>query len=147
MDIGSSDISYQRMRAAIHYLNYDPEHHQDLSAPGWEAILQGTGLRDVLLRAFVPVDQDTPAAAPAESNAHFSPARAPGFFLENQLIHSWAKRYQSPDPVVIDGDPILDLNTPQIRAIANMIGQRMSLIQGVGLLVAFRLDVWYLGPC
>jgi hypothetical protein len=131
VDIGSSDISYQRMRAAIHFLNYDPEQHEDLSQSPWEAILQGTGLRDVLLKAFIPEDQDTPKMV-AEPNAHLSAAREPGFFFENQMIHSWAKRYQSSDPVVIDGDPVLELNTPQIQAIANMIGQRICLIQGVG---------------
>ena len=52
-------------------------------------------------------------------------------FKNDLLIQSWATRYSSPDPIVVEGDPILkDLNPSQIRAIATMISQRFSLIQG-----------------
>ena len=55
----------------------------------------------------------------------------PGHFSEHCPLQSWAQRYRHPDPIVVEGDPELsDLNVSQIRAIAAMIGERISLIQG-----------------
>ena len=55
----------------------------------------------------------------------------PGVFAEDDTIQSWARRYREIDPVVYEGDPVLpNLNTSQIRAMAVMIGERLSLIQG-----------------
>ena len=123
LDLGSSDISYQRMRAAINSLNGNLAEQEDASEPGKEVILQGTGLRDVLLKGFM--DKQSP------DDTTTAPARFPGIFAENQMLQSWAKRYQALDPVVMEGDPKLELNSPQIRAVATMLANRMSLIQGV----------------
>ena len=55
-----------------------------------------------------------------------------GVFQNNMLIHSWAARYSLPNPVVVEGDPLLNgMNESQIRAMAMMIGERISLVQGV----------------
>ncbi|KAE8259440.1 hypothetical protein A4X13_0g1013 [Tilletia indica] len=46
-------------------------------------------------------------------------------------IHSWASRYDRDHPLVIDGDPDLDgLNASQVRAVAMMLRNRVSLVQG-----------------
>jgi hypothetical protein len=57
-----------------------------------------------------------------------------GVFKDDIRIQSWARRYAEIDPVVVEGDPVLEgLNSTQLRAMALMIGQRISLIQGVSL--------------
>ncbi|KAF9265736.1 P-loop containing nucleoside triphosphate hydrolase protein [Marasmius fiardii PR-910] len=124
-------------------------------------ILHGTHLRDVLLRSFVPsdhphshrplqspddrdyVDQcvidhgykhgllDSQEDVEGESKANLPESNSSGVFQDNMLIHSWAARYSKPNPVVVEGDPLLDgLNESQKRAMAMMIGERISLVQG-----------------
>ncbi|KZT59581.1 P-loop containing nucleoside triphosphate hydrolase protein [Calocera cornea HHB12733] len=67
---------------------------------------------------------------PAEIN-QAEPERMPtGVFSSNQLIQSWAHRYRRPNPIVIEGDPVLPLNETQTRAIAMMLSERLSLVQG-----------------
>ncbi|KAK7049299.1 hypothetical protein VNI00_005900 [Paramarasmius palmivorus] len=121
-----------------------------------EYILHGTHLRDVLLRSFMPsdhphahrplqspddeayvdqsvIDHDyheesldvaTPSPKTPTSNHN-------GIFQRNMLIHSWAKRHSRPNPIIVDGDPLLEgLNETQRRAVALMIGERISLVQG-----------------
>ncbi|PWN26382.1 hypothetical protein BDZ90DRAFT_53710 [Jaminaea rosea] len=58
--------------------------------------------------------------------------RAPtgSMFEQDQLIRSWYTRYARPDPLVLDGDPDLRLNPSQLRAVATMLANRISLIQG-----------------
>ncbi|KAJ7594407.1 P-loop containing nucleoside triphosphate hydrolase protein [Mycena floridula] len=139
LDLADSDIAYKRMRQAIADLHQDPD--KQVSS---DAILQGTCLRDVVLRTF---------SSSAEKHEH-RPLQAPdameyvsedtlvhdvandsqdhwGIFSQDQRIHSWAARYSRPNPVVVEGDPILDgLNEIQTRAMAMMIAQRVSLVQG-----------------
>ncbi|KAL0580423.1 hypothetical protein V5O48_001576 [Marasmius crinis-equi] len=121
-------------------------------------ILRGTHLRDVLLRSFAPSDHPhshRPLQSPdakeyvdksdidhgyrrdmldsegEHSKIHLPKSNSSGVFSENMLIHSWAARYSRPNPVVVEGDPPLDgLNESQIRAMATMIGERISLVQG-----------------
>ncbi|EEB91721.1 hypothetical protein MPER_09875, partial [Moniliophthora perniciosa FA553] len=120
-----------------------------------EYILHGTYLRDVLLRTFMPSDHPhahRPLQSPDDEayvdqsvidhDYHDSldadtesptppPSDHNGIFKQNMLIHSWTKRYSKPNPVVVEGDPPLDeLNDTQRRAMAMMIGERISLIQG-----------------
>ncbi|KAE8231934.1 hypothetical protein CF326_g3040 [Tilletia indica] len=46
-------------------------------------------------------------------------------------IHSWARRHDRDHPLVIDGDPDLDgMNASQVRAVAMMLRNRVSLVQG-----------------
>jgi hypothetical protein len=55
-----------------------------------------------------------------------------GAFKDDVRIQSWARRYAEINPVVVEGDPVLKgLNSTQRRAMALMIGQRVSLVQGV----------------
>ncbi|KAJ3862668.1 P-loop containing nucleoside triphosphate hydrolase protein [Lentinula novae-zelandiae] len=57
-----------------------------------------------------------------------------GAFHDDMLISSWANRYSHPNPVVIEGDPQFEelsrMNETQKRAMAMMIGERISLVQG-----------------
>jgi hypothetical protein len=152
IDVGRSNIVYERMRNAIEHLNHDP---QQLEAAAMSAdrelILQGTHLRDILLRSSQPdetknePEEDTfqpESAFVADEGAlrveePASAADMSGAFKDDQRIHSWARRYSQPDPIVMDGDPLLlGLNTTQIRAVALMISQRLSLIQGVRIFLS-----------
>nr|GAT59093.1 predicted protein [Mycena chlorophos] len=123
MDVGHSDITYDRMRAAIMHLNQNPA-ELEVAAPveeGRQLILRGTYLRDVLLRSSQP---DAAADAPMDLGSG-------GAFKDDQRIHSWARRYSMPAPLVMEGDPPLEgLNRSQIQAIAMMLSERISLVQG-----------------
>ncbi|KAI0077675.1 P-loop containing nucleoside triphosphate hydrolase protein [Panus rudis PR-1116 ss-1] len=149
LDIGNSNIVYSRMRDAIRHLNHDPAKQEQQS--GWESadrqtILQGTGLRDIILRGFIP-PPSAPNPVPAEAEGDESrlaesedkieesepvkPIDNRGVFKDDMRIQSWATRYSSPDPVVVEGDPVIaGLNSTQIRAVAMMLGQRFTLVQG-----------------
>jgi hypothetical protein len=152
IDVGRSNIVYERMRNAIEHLNHDP---QQLEAAAMSAdrelILQGTHLRDILLRSSQPDEtKNEPEEDAFQPESAFvadegalrveepaSAADMSGAFKDDQRIHSWARRYSQPDPIVMDGDPpLLGLNTTQIRAVALMISQRLSLIQGVRIFLS-----------
>jgi hypothetical protein len=139
-----------------------------------EFILQGTTLRDKLLRAFqedfVPYDptadsingasfpssapgaveveasarvhdvvQETNQLRPTDVDATPIPTEhidggPQGVLARNQLIQSWTRRYRTEDgrePVIVEGDPMVPLNPSQMRAIAMMLSERLSLVQGV----------------
>uniref|UniRef100_A0A0W0FZN0 P-loop containing nucleoside triphosphate hydrolase protein n=1 Tax=Moniliophthora roreri TaxID=221103 RepID=A0A0W0FZN0_MONRR len=166
LDLGQSQYIFDLTRDAVYAFNHDvcmqeestpsPGPYLPASREEREHILNGTYLRDVLLRSFMPsdhphphrplqspddeayVDQsvidhdyhhdslDTDTELPAPPLSDHS-----GIFKQNMLVHSWAKRYSKPNPVVVEGDPPLDgLNDSQRRAMAMMIGERISLIQG-----------------
>ncbi|EJD05026.1 P-loop containing nucleoside triphosphate hydrolase protein [Fomitiporia mediterranea MF3/22] len=146
LDLGTSNIAFQRMYDAINKLAKDPEmiekDPQNLSDNKMYR-LEGTGLRDVLLKSFAepkelqrqshhlqdPGEQHYLSHDQLEHDSRID--QAGGALSENQLIQSWARRYRQPDPVVVEGDPPLNhLNASQIRAMAMMIGERISLIQG-----------------
>lgn len=121
--MGRSDIVYERMRAALGHLHHDPHVHELAPGPGpgREFVLQGTHLRDVLLRAFAP-------GAEADS----APGERGGAFRADMRVQSWARRYARARPVRVEGDPVLaGLNATQVRAVAMMVGERISLVQGV----------------
>ncbi|KAG8870807.1 hypothetical protein FRB97_009338 [Tulasnella sp. 331] len=135
MDMWSSDIAAQRMIAAVDLMNSDLDEQEAKSYPGHEIVLQGTRLRDELLSSFrhAPRD-DLEEGQEEERNDGEEGTEAPfdrtGAFAKNQMIQSWAARYQKSDPLVMEGDPIIDLNESQIRAMAIMIGNGLSLVQG-----------------
>ena len=146
LDVGRSNMVYERMRTAIQQLNLDPttqEAHISPAQDRREIILQGTHLRDVLLRSFSPQRAHAPAHIQAEDDVAYAshetlehPGRLPGehggAFKDDMRIQSWARRHAAPNPVRVEGDPVLSgLNGTQIRAIAMMIGERASLVQGV----------------
>ena len=110
-----------------------------------QTILNGTSTRDLLLRAF-QTDYQTP-----ESSIQLTPAPLPsdlkptdvdatpipthitsgqGILARDQLIQSWARRYRGPKALRVEGDPIINLNPSQVRAMAMMLSERISLVQG-----------------
>ncbi|KAK7031328.1 P-loop containing nucleoside triphosphate hydrolase protein, partial [Favolaschia claudopus] len=136
LDVGRSNIAYQRMRDAIAHLNHDPvKLEASPMSSDHEQILLGTHLRDVLLRSSQPViqddDSDVSPSAAVEGATYPLPVETYGAFKDDQRIQSWARRYSQLDPIVMEGDPPLEgLNTTQIQAMALMIGHRLSLVQG-----------------
>ncbi|KAJ7115532.1 P-loop containing nucleoside triphosphate hydrolase protein [Mycena crocata] len=130
IDVGRSNIIYERMRDAIGHFNQDPRQLEaGAMSDDRELILQGTHLRDILLHSSQP-ERGENAEQGVRSEGEPA-AEADGAFKDDQRIHSWAQRYSQLDPVVVEGDPPLDgLNPTQIRAMALMIGQRLSLVQG-----------------
>jgi hypothetical protein len=163
--MGLSDIVYQRMRNAISRLHTGPSDHELSKEDSWEVILQGTHLRDILLRSFdsaLPTQVTTDnssnspsthqqkiahpphllqaagdASYPLSSLSHLSREAGDhgGAFSQDQRIRSWYLRHMQTKPVWIEGDPPLEgLNDSQRRAVATMVGERVSLIQGVSSL-------------
>ena len=133
------------MCLAITRLHQDPRNlEEDNSDPESELVLLGTHLRDVILRSFSPSDgvyepKPFQAADDASYTAHDTldhpaqiGAERGGIFGDDMRIQSWARRHSRVDPVRVEGDPELHrLNATQIRAIAMMVGERISLIHGV----------------
>jgi hypothetical protein len=150
LDVGRSNIAYERMRTAIAHLHHDPQQQEEADIlTDRQLILQGTHLRDVLLRTFdpsadphahVPLQAADEVAYPTHEALEHKGTMASelsdmGAFKDDIRIQSWARRYAELDPVVVEGDPVLEgLNSTQRRAIALMIGQRISLVQGVSSL-------------
>ncbi|KAI6013193.1 P-loop containing nucleoside triphosphate hydrolase protein [Pisolithus microcarpus] len=145
IDVGISNVVFDRMSRAIAHLHQDPAAQEADSAPDEQYILQGTYLRDALLRSFSrgSVSLHHPLQAPdeveyvpRETLEHASrEARDDdddgGAFRDDMRIQSWARRYARRNPIQIDGDPPLDaLNPTQIRAAAMMLGERICLVQG-----------------
>lgn len=144
LDVGRSNIIFDRMRAAILHFNHDPAVLEAGQTPDRQFVLQGTHLRDVLLRSFSPasislhqpLQRPDEVEYPHETLQHQSREEHEhsGAFKDDIRIQSWARRYARPNPIEMDGDPILaTLNATQIRAVAMMIGERISLVQGVSL--------------
>ena len=147
LDLGRPNLVYERMRTAISHMQHDPHKIGQTSAgSSSQYMLLGTELRDVILRTFnpdmspwhdhallqAPDDVTYPSRDVLEHEARGKPNFAHlGAFRNDQRIMSWAKRYSKDDPIVMDGDPPINLNSSQMKAIATMIGQRISLIQGV----------------
>ncbi|KAL1756437.1 P-loop containing nucleoside triphosphate hydrolase protein [Schizophyllum commune] len=151
LDLGRSNLIYERTKAAISQLRQDPKKIEEMDAGrGKEYISQGTHLRDVLLQSFKPArSEDDPDPATVSANTRELHAPGPeypvavlshesrlghdnrGIFKDDMHIQSWADRYSRPNPVAAEGDPVLEgLNDTQRRAVATMIGQRISLVQG-----------------
>ena len=152
MDLGYPNLMYDRMRSAVSFLAYDPSVFEQASSASEEFILQGTGLRDVLLRSFQPQNfgQESDATSDfLEGSAVVASTPAPvdfswrdkGAFKDDQRIVSWAERYMKSNPIKMDSDPPINLNESQMQAMAAMIGQRISLIQGVSVASSIRLLV------
>lgn len=148
LDLGRPNLVYERMRHAISYLYHAPQEIEQMDAGiSSEYMLRGTELRDVLLRTFDPKEMPWQEHAQLQSPddvtypshdvlEHEGRGKNDfadlGAFRNDQRILSWAKRYSRDYPIVMDGDPPVDLNNSQRKAMATMIGQRISLIQGVG---------------
>lgn len=153
---------------------------------GWpvrrhQTVLQGTNLRDKILRAFqqeyIPHDptvslrlsdsaretlkptvikDDLTDVSPVvvghetePGDVDATPIPIPvqtgsaGIFAKNQMIVSWAKRHRvdkGSGPIQIENDDP-PLTPTQMRAIAMMLSERLSLVQGVGLLLSLRCNM------
>ena len=130
---------------AVTQLQHDPRIlEQDNSDPESELILLGTHMRDVILRSFSPsggVYEPKPSQV-AEDASHATHGtldhpvqigtETGGISRDDMRIQSWARRYSRVNPVRVEGDPELHgLNETQIRAVAMMVGERITLIHGV----------------
>ena len=148
LDVGISNFIYDRIRASLTRFNNDVRQQEPHFVHNdQQMMVQGTHLRDVLLRSFSPEhvhlpqtlqepdDVDYPSHEKLDHGITVGKGKSGyehmGAFRDDMRIQSWARRYAEIDPVVIEGDPDLSrLNRTQIRALAMMIGQRIRLIQG-----------------
>lgn len=143
LDLGQSNIAHERMVTAISRLSHDITAIERAAGGGQRYALHGTQLRHVLLDSFSPISESTHSTplqradevsyVSHETLDHGSKVSKDlrGVFSDDMRILSWAKRYMRPNPVRVEGDPHLPLNATQIRAVATMVGEAMSLIQGV----------------
>ncbi|KAH6904509.1 P-loop containing nucleoside triphosphate hydrolase protein [Coprinopsis sp. MPI-PUGE-AT-0042] len=134
IDLGKSNIVFERMKEAISQFTFNAKVLEDTTpASGTEWAIRGTHLRDVLLEGFVPEEDSlVPGDKPAAQQAILTPT-SNGAFADDVRISDWVHRYLQPIPEVKEGDmPLEGLNTSQMKAIASMIGNRISLVQGVG---------------
>ena len=143
LDLGQSNIAYERMNAAISCLSHDIPAIEQAMEDGRKYMLHGTLLRHTLLDSFSPTSESTHSTPlqradevkylSHETLDHGSKVSkvSKGAFKDDMRIMSWARRHIQPNPVIVEGDPVLPLNSSQVRAVATMIAEDMSLIQGV----------------
>lgn len=134
LDLGYSNIGYLRMVQAMQSLDNDPQTQEAASSANQEFALDGTYLRDELLNSFPVKEVNDEGDVGTETLPELSPSgpiSKPGFFANDERIMDWVHRYSKEQPVIKPGDPEIKLNHSQLRAIAQMLGERISLIQGV----------------
>ena len=145
LDIGTSDSSYTRMVEALHSLHDDPEMQEVASTPRQEIALNGTYLRDVILSGFDTFSpRDFLEVADVNARTSGQPAKprsTPGFFVHHYDLMGWAIRHNREEPLKKAGDPEILLNPSQIRAIAQMLSERISVVQGVSTSSRFRVSI------
>lgn len=113
LDYGFNDLTFERIKAALEALEHDVEFIETHYGSRFQYILSGTRLSDVILGIEPPADRVTRGA-----------------FWEDARVQSWYDRFSRQDPVIIDGDPLPQLNRSQTQAVAMMLRERVSLIQG-----------------
>lgn len=113
LDYGFNDLTFERIKAALEALEHDVEHIETHYGSRFQYILSGTRLSDVILGIDPPADRVTRGA-----------------FWEDARVQSWYDRFSRADPVIIDGDPLPEINRSQTQAVAMMLRERVSLIQG-----------------
>jgi len=143
LDLGQSNIAHERMATAISRLSHDVSAIEQAVGDGQKYVLHGTHLRHILLDSFSPTSESThhtplQRADEAKYVSHETldhgsrvSKDSTGAFKDDMRIMSWAERYMQPNPVRVEGDPYLPLNASQTRAVATMVAESMSLIQGV----------------
>jgi len=102
VDVGLSNIVFDRMHAAVARLSQDPCAQEEDCTPDRQYILQGTHLCDMLLHSFSPQSEslhkllqaaDDIAYVPRETLEHRRrEQRDHGVFQDDMRIHSWAQR-------------------------------------------------------
>ena len=143
IDLWSSDIATQRMLEAMRCLKYNvgDQIAEDVGAET-ETILSGTSLKDVLLKAqeveVVATNSTEQPEKPQAPNLDSKLAlpddffESPGSFSADSRVQTWAVRHRRSPGMNMEGDPIIqNMNQSQIKAMALMISNRISLIQGV----------------
>jgi len=145
LDLAMTNVMFERMRKAIASFHCDLDSLEQPRLGKVENILLGTGLRDVLLRSAhllgkaegvhalqAPDDVSYPKDVLSHDVREPSQEDFRGLFKDDMRIYSWAERYSLDDPLIMEGDPDLShLNQSQIKAMATMVGKRISLVQGV----------------
>ena len=138
------------MIEALHSLHDDPEMQEVASTPQQEIALNGTYLRDVILSGFDTFSpHDFLEVTDVNARTGDQPAKpvsSPGFFVHHYDLMAWAFRYNRDEPLIKAGDPKILLNPSQIRAIAQMLSERISVVQGVSTSIAFSGFHSYLCP-
>ncbi|PWZ01514.1 hypothetical protein BCV70DRAFT_236186 [Testicularia cyperi] len=113
LDYGFNDLTFERIKSALQALDHDVEHIETKYGAKFQYILSGTRLSDIILGVEAPADRVTRGA-----------------FWEDARVQSWYDRFSRRDPIIIEGDPVPDLNESQTRAVAMMLRERISLVQG-----------------
>jgi hypothetical protein len=124
IDSHSTTMAEAQKRTEMeHYDEYQPTTRRYAR----ETILSGTALRDILLKEFTQPGKAVPFR---KDPSH--PQRQ-GMFANDMFIMSWCRRQLRPGGTLleVEGDPDIRLNTSQRKAIAMMLSERVSLIQGV----------------
>ncbi|PVF99273.1 P-loop containing nucleoside triphosphate hydrolase protein [Serendipita vermifera] len=119
VDLGTTDITYARMKQALDGMRVDPTEMKSESAKDDQ--VRGTYLRDVLLHGW---GSEGKVGRVPTLDYPSSP------LISNTAIQDWAHRYAAEFPIKKAEDPDIPLNDSQIRAIAQMLRERMSLVQG-----------------
>lgn len=113
LDYGFNDLTFERIKSALEAMEHDVEFIETHYGSRFQYILSGTRLSDVILGIEPPTDRVTRGA-----------------FWEDARVQSWYDRFARKDPIIIDGDPLPELNPSQTQAVAMMLRERVSLIQG-----------------
>ena len=124
---------------ALRSLHDHPKMQDAASTTQQEIALNGTYLRDIILSEFGPFSPDHLLEA-NDAKPSDDLISTPGFFVHNDDIMDWAHRYNRDKPLKRAGDPKISLNKSQIRAIAHMLSERISLVQGVST-IHFRVSI------
>lgn len=122
IDLGYNDLIERRVNEALQALSHDFEaiSRADILAREGSSELELSG------SALVP---DIIREEPRTTSI-----RQCGLFDDDQLIHSWIMRYSRPNPIEVEGDPLLSgLSEIQTRAVALMLSVPLSLVQGVSV--------------
>lgn len=109
--------------------NYLPFEPKALSEREKEAEREGKIANDGIVAPVQQLRAGDVDAVPIPTK----PASMSGALIRNQVIKSWTTRYRAEGELVkAEGDPEIPLNPSQLRAIAMMLSERLSLVQGVG---------------
>ncbi|CAO1632136.1 unnamed protein product [Sympodiomycopsis kandeliae] len=116
IDLAFNDAIYYKIGGVIDDLATDPVglEKKDIENK-WQ--ISGTDLAERLLPQV-----ETQSAKPV--------SLADSIFAEDLRIKSWYERHLLSNPVAVEGDPELQLNESQLKAVATMLSSRLSLIQG-----------------
>ena len=138
------------MIEALRSLHDDPEMQEWATTSRQEIALNGTSLRDVILSGFdkfSPHDLLEPTDVNARTSGHpEEPISTPGFFVHHYDLMAWAHRYNRDSPYKQRGDPEILLNHSQVRAIAHMLSERISVVQGVSTSLVFEFPFLLMLP-